>query len=292
MIVVCDGSVSPPDPLPHRKLVDTFAQVFSESAVAVHHAYWVSEIEEGATWWCYPDLECNGSVPDPTASELAATAACMGSVTYASKADIRTTLEPVDSASPAARAEQIKAALAQEQDEAVAQQLLDDLVQRVRDGKWALEEDRLVDLAVALKNVRVRDGCLHPEVTSIGRPIEEAWAELVRALPDPYRAEPACLLALTAFLRGDGVMAGVAVDLAIESDPDHSFAKLLRTSMDYGLPPDSVAAAVAQAFTDPAEPAKTHVPRPPITDGPRSLEIHASDPSNPHPPDNAQPPNE
>ncbi|ONI79349.1 hypothetical protein ALI144C_26380 [Actinosynnema sp. ALI-1.44] len=284
VIIVSDGTASPPDPLPHKDLVDALTAVFTTSGVIVHHAYWVSAIEENATWWCYSDLECNGVVPDPAASELAATAACMGTVTYDSKADIRATLEPPDPAPVAARADRIEAALARDQDETVAQQLLADLIQKVRDGVWAPDEQELVDVAVALRNMRVRDGCLRPEVTSIGRPIEEAWAELVRALPDPHRAEPACLLALTAFLRGDGVMAGVAADLALESDPQHSFANLLRTSMDYGMPPDSVAAAVAQAFIDPAEPLEPHTQRPPTADGPRPWEIHAPDPSKPHPP--------
>ncbi|RSM70682.1 DUF4192 domain-containing protein [Kibdelosporangium aridum] len=259
VIIVCDGEVRPPDSLPHKKLVDAIGTVFASSGVLLHHAFWVPAIEKNLTWWCYTDLECNGLVPDPTSCTLAATAAAMGAVTYDSKEDLRATLEPADRSPLAQRTERIEAALNLNQDEAHARQLLEDLIKEAREGTWTLSEERLVDLAVALSNVRVRDGCLRPEVTSIGHPIEQVWTELVRALPTPYRAEPACLLALTAFLRGDGVLAGVAIDVALQANPEHTFANLMRTSMDFGLPPDAVASAIAGSFLAPTPPAP---PRP------------------------------
>nr|WP_042181059.1 DUF4192 domain-containing protein [Kibdelosporangium sp. MJ126-NF4]CEL14779.1 hypothetical protein [Kibdelosporangium sp. MJ126-NF4]CTQ96592.1 hypothetical protein [Kibdelosporangium sp. MJ126-NF4] len=286
VVIVGDGIVEPSDPLPHKELVEAFSQVFGSSGVLVHHAYWVPSIEENVAWWCYSDKDCHGLVPNPDATELAATAACLGTVTYDSKAELRATLEPTDRSPLAARAERIEAALKQDQDPTQAHNLIEDLVAKVKDGTWALDEEYLVDLAVALRNVGVRDGCLRPEVTSIGRPVEEVWSELTRALPDPYRAEPACLLALTAFLRGDGVLAGVAVEAALDANPEHTFANLLRSSMDFGLPPDSVASAVAQAFTEPQEVLETHTPSPTETGAqspppvapPATMEIHTPNP--------------
>lgn len=254
VIVVCEGEVRPPDSLPHNKLVDAIGTVFAASGVLVHHAFWVPAIEENLTWWCYTDLECNGLVPDPTSCTLAATATAMGVVAYDSKEELRTTLEPTDRSPLAERAERIEAAAKLNQDEARGRRLLEDLIEEAREGTWTLSEERLVDLAVALSNVRVRDGCLRPEVTSIGHPIEQVWTELTRALPAPYRAQPACLLALTAFLRGDGVLAGVAIDVALHADPEHSFANLMRTSLDFGLPPDAVASAIAESFLQPTPP--------------------------------------
>jgi hypothetical protein len=108
-----------------------------------------------------------------------------------------------------------------------------------------LDDDRIVDLAVALTHMRVRDGCLRPEIVQLGQPLEQFWTDLTRVLPIPYRAEAACLLAFTAFLRGDGAKAGVALDAAMEADPEHRAAHLLRYSMDWGLPPESVAEAIS-----------------------------------------------
>jgi Domain of unknown function (DUF4192) len=248
VLVVCDGSVDPPLPLPHSALVEAVTKVFGAVGVAVYHALWTPEIKKGANWWCYTNLECNGQVPDPAASVLAAASAASGVVTYDSRAEMRASLEPADHSPLPLRAERIAAALRLKPDEVRATKLVEDAIADVRDGTLTLDDDRIVDLAVALTHVRVRDGCLKPEIINLGKPLEELWAGLTRALPIPYRAEAACLLAFTAFLHGDGARAGVAVDAALEADPEHSGAHLLRYSMDWGLPPEAVAEAVAGAF--------------------------------------------
>ncbi|MBP2330956.1 hypothetical protein JOF56_011341 [Kibdelosporangium banguiense] len=248
VLVVCDGVVDPPLPLPHSALVEAVTKVFGAVGVAVYHAFWTPEIAKDASWWCYTNLECNGQLPDPTSSPLAAASAASGSITYDSRAEMRASLEPVDRYPLALRAERIKAALLHQPDEARATKLVADAIADVRDGTLTLDDDRIVDLAVALSHMRVRDGCLKPEVIQLGRPLEQLWADLTRALPVPYRAEAACLLAFTAFLQGDGAKAGVALDAALEANPEHWGAQLLRYSMDWGLPPTAVAEAVAHAF--------------------------------------------
>ncbi|MCE7009611.1 DUF4192 domain-containing protein [Kibdelosporangium philippinense] len=271
VVVVCDGEARPEEPLPHSRLVDIIGVVFAASGVMVHHAFWVPEIKANLMWWCYMHVDCNGSIPDPSSSMLAAAAAAVGVVTYDSKEELRATLEPADRSPLPQRAERIKAALELNQNEARSRQLIDELVAEAREGTWTLGEDRLVELGVAFSNFRVRDGCMRPEVTSIGHPIEQLWTEITRALPAPYRAEPACLLALTAFLRGDGVLAGVAVDVALQANADHTFANLMRSSMDCGLPPAMVAQAVADAFAGPP-PDETAVENPPICGNPINTE--------------------
>ena len=57
------------------------------------------------------------------------------------------------------------------------------------------------------------------------------------ALPPPERAEPASLLAVHAYLRGEGVLANMAIDVALDADPGHHLALLLRESIDRGMPP-------------------------------------------------------
>lgn len=248
VLVVCDGSVDPPQPLPHSALVEAVTKVFGAVGVAVYHALWTTEIKKGTSWWCYTNLECNGQIPDPAASVLAAASAASGSVTYDSRAEMRASLEPTDHTRLPLIAERIAAALRLKPDETRATKLVTDAIADVRDGTLTLDDDRIVDLAVALSHVRVRDGCLRPEVLRLGKPLEQLWTDLTRALPIPYRAESACLLAFTAFLRGDGAKAGVALDAAMEANPEHSGAHLLRYSMDWGLPPEAVAEAVDGAF--------------------------------------------
>src|SRR5262249_60782180 len=67
---------------------------------------------------------------------------------------------------------------------------------------------------------------------------ERLWLALVRAPPAPERAEPAALLALTAYLRGDGGLASVALEAALLACPHHSLSGLLRAALDGGMPPE------------------------------------------------------
>jgi hypothetical protein len=89
---------------------------------------------------------------------------------------------------------------------------------------------------------------------------ERLWLALVRATPAPERAEPAALLALTAYLRGDGALAGVALDAAQQACPHHSLSGLLRAALDGGLPPEllrGVARDAAAALRRPARRSRT-----------------------------------
>jgi hypothetical protein len=70
---------------------------------------------------------------------------------------------------------------------------------------------------------------------------------LVRAIPAPERAEPASLLAVHAYLRGDGVVANMALEVALEANPCHHLALLLRESIDRGMPPGRFRAMVEES---------------------------------------------
>jgi hypothetical protein len=70
---------------------------------------------------------------------------------------------------------------------------------------------------------------------------------LVRATPSPERAEPASLLAFCTYLRGDGVLAGIALEQAEQADPGHRLAELLRESLQSGLPPRQLLKACTNA---------------------------------------------
>jgi hypothetical protein len=105
-------------------------------------------------------------------------------------------------------------------------------------GDVALNDSVVAEVASALCDHRVRDACL-PWCSGSGAvAAERLWLALVRATPAPERAEPAALLALTAYFRGDGALAGVALDAAQQACPHHSLSGLLRAALDGGLPPE------------------------------------------------------
>lgn len=64
----------------------------------------------------------------------------------------------------------------------------------------------------------------------------EALAWLCRTAPTAWRAPVASSLAALAWQSGDGVLAGVAADYALECDPTNRLADLVRLALDRGAP--------------------------------------------------------
>ncbi len=246
VVIIGQDEGRPPDRLPATGQVEALVDVLGGAGVLVDHALWTPEITADSPWWCYDAMECSGTVPDPNATELAAMTVAQGATTYRSRAEMRATLEPIDSRMLSARAERIAMALSQCPDPTYAQRLVDAVIADVREGRRGLDEDRIVDLTVALVHEEVRDSCLEPEVVQLGQAVQDLWLDLTRATPSPYRAEAAGLLAATAFLRGNGALAGVAIDAALDADRNHPLSVLLRQSMDLGLSPEGLAGAIAR----------------------------------------------
>lgn len=83
---------------------------------------------------------------------------------------------------------------------------------------------------------RIAGNCLEETAAAA----ESLWIDLLRRAPAPLDAAPATLLAMSSWARGDGAMANVALDRALDSDPSYSLALLLRTALDHALPPGTV----------------------------------------------------
>jgi hypothetical protein len=67
-------------------------------------------------------------------------------------------------------------------------------------------------------------------------------------MPPPLDTAPATLLALSAWLRGDGATAGLALRRARDGDPRYVLAALLETALDGGVPPATLRAWVASGL--------------------------------------------
>ncbi len=63
------------------------------------------------------------------------------------------------------------------------------------------------------------------------------WTDVVRRAEPAYLPAPAALLAFTAWQCGNGALANVALDRALDADPSYSMALLLRDTIDAGVPP-------------------------------------------------------
>jgi hypothetical protein len=94
-------------------------------------------------------------------------------------------------------------------------------------------------LTVALADVQARDAV----ATLILTREEELLSLLVqvaRQVVAPHDAPVCTLLAWTAYARGEGALANVALDRVLGGCPDDSLALLLRAALDGGVHPDEV----------------------------------------------------
>ena len=112
-------------------------------------------------------------------------------------------------------------------------------VARVSSGERLLAPE-YAELALALDNVTVRDSVLALAVGPFAEDAEQLWILLARNLPDPERANPAALLGYSAYLRGDGPFAGIALDAALDAEPGHVLATLLDGALHSGMRPAEV----------------------------------------------------
>lgn len=254
LVVVGAHEYTLDEELPHRAVVRECETVFADVGIPVLHQLWAPDTAGGAQWRCYEDTECAGVVPDPNSSALAAASVTAGVVTYNRREDITATLAPADDDTLARRADLLAAASRRaEPDQGALGRGVERFhavlaaIDRAMDGVLPSTDEELVDLALAVGDHRVRDTCLVMDGESRAAAAERLWTTLVRGVPAPERAEPACLLAFAAYLRGDGVLAGIALDTAAAADSGHRLSDLLRNALWTGLPPTRLRVAVQRA---------------------------------------------
>jgi hypothetical protein len=110
-----------------------------------------------------------------------------------------------------------------------------------------LSDRQVARLAWGLRDADLRDRALTLALGESAPGAEVVWTELTRRAPTPLDAAPATLLAVSAWLRGDGALANVALDRALGSEPGYTLAGLLRTALDACLPPAVVRQVIREA---------------------------------------------
>ncbi|MGI9207167.1 MAG: DUF4192 domain-containing protein [Rhodococcus sp. (in: high G+C Gram-positive bacteria)] len=261
-ILVDDRLQDPHGPAAGRAhaLLEEFAAYLATADIVLGGALAVPAIDAGATWFV-PGRDDSGTVPDPDASVVAATRVFDGNPIRRTRSELTTLLEPSPASFRADVASRLDAAvdardLAYERaersggsaaaDRAELETLLA-LVLPGRDGEHLLPGE-CAELAVILANRTVRDAALALATGPWAGAAERLWVDLVRALPDPERADAAALVAFGAYVRGDGPFAGVALGVALESDPRHRLSDLLDQALQAGLRPDAIRSLAATGY--------------------------------------------
>ena len=111
-----------------------------------------------------------------------------------------------------------------------------------RDGHEAAE------LALALQDLLLRDEVLTWSVRRESA-LLALLLHLARATPAPYDAPVCACLAWVAYGRGDGATAGIALERALTTDPQHGLALLLSSALDRQVAPRQLRAVAVRTAT-------------------------------------------
>lgn len=230
----------------HRELVEMLRKTLEDKDILLTHSSWVPKIAHGQQWRCYDDPLCTDTVPDPQSSALAAATAVAGDTTYPDREAMAAHLAPDPEEMVAYRRKLLAAYRSSSTPSYTDQDLHADLklLGHALDAATnsyelpTLTDHQMVRLGRALSQGPVKDECLAMALSDEPEAAERLWTVLIRGLPAPERAEPAFLLAMSAYLRGAGVIAALALKIVMEANPLHRLAVLLDYALQRGMPPD------------------------------------------------------
>jgi hypothetical protein len=237
-----------PDDLPHRALVDELAEELREAGIRSLDAVCVVG-DRIRSYWC-EDLSCcppEGRRADPRELlRVRATLVAHGSAPLSSREALVHSLDERPGDDP------LRTAVDRARDGVVIRMPsgTEPRVRHVVDGLRGLASDprndaTLVRLVVLVgwlcASVRSRDLLLRtltvdpePQVLAAARTV---LGEAVRCASGESVAPVGSVLAVCAWVDGDGAAARVALDRALDADPAYSLAGLVAAALDTGTPP-------------------------------------------------------
>jgi len=209
-----------------------------EAGVEPFAVLWAAGTRPGGSWACYDlpgqDCRCRGEVPAPQPEAVAAASARRGRGVLPDRAAVGDVLAADGDAALRRRARlwarELDAAAARagtgpEPDRTAEHRAV--LRRAVEDAaacRLVVDDATVLRFCAAFTAPDIRDDavrlCLGPDAPAA----EQLWAALSRAMPSPELADPAALFAVCALLRGDGALASIAVERALDVRPRHPIA--------------------------------------------------------------------
>ncbi|WP_280202243.1 DUF4192 domain-containing protein [Nocardia cyriacigeorgica] len=245
MIVLVDDSAAS-ESATRRRLVRLLCEAFADTSVPVAGAWVTPWIEAGAQWWSITNPAIAGTVPDPMSGVVAAAIAASGGPIRRSREEISAlvALDPsgatqLDAVLPAALDEvhhRWRVAGDRGELDAARREAIEFILDRIRgiSRREQLSSDDLARIALTVADGVVGVVMLAVSAGEHADAAEALWLRLTRCLRGAVRADPAALLAYSAYLRRDGPLAGSAIDAASAADPDHPLADLLADALRDG----------------------------------------------------------
>ncbi len=240
VVVSEEGATCPSCGEQLRALVDDVASELGRRGDQLLDAVMVDRITAGGRWSCIDRCGVSGVLDDPASSVMAAAAVVGGRRMYGSRAELAATVA-VDAERVAALAPLLGAGGAVESVAGSVRAAVDAM--RRMAGGAVLSDVELAGVATSLVDKRVRDALFN--VGDETAAAESLWMLLARVLPTPFRAEALTLLAFSSYLRGEGPLAGVALEAALADDPAHRMAGMLDVALQSGMAPDKLRSLIA-----------------------------------------------
>ncbi|MEU1980287.1 DUF4192 domain-containing protein [Nocardia sp. NPDC019395] len=252
LVVLVDDSLKDPEiSVPqHIPVLGELERRLASAAVPVRAAWAAHTISAGDPWWSLTDPGQYGRIADPATSRVTLSRVLDGRPVRHSRDEL-TALIAADSPLCAEVSAELDAARARAKDRYAAAAGREDPIGFLRgelmtvlwlivsaESGAELAARELAEIAVALRDRELRDCMFALAGTAHAEAAEQLWVRLTSALRGADRAETAALLGYFAYVRGDGPFAGIALDAALEADPQHSMAALLHTALEAGMRPE------------------------------------------------------
>lgn len=235
-------------------VMDAFRSSMAQGGIAVGDAV---RVDEGR-YWSYLDTNPDAPVEGTPLEADSVDARTLDQVgqAQASRSDLVDSLAPLTGERAEAQ-RQVAARVAREHEEQLARGdeegayragvgVVDQALTAAREGAPVTDEDH-ARISQHMTDVRVRDAAWARLDREHAEQHKQMLTETVRRAQPGTVAAPASLLAFTAAQQGQGALANVALDRALQDDPGYSMAHLLGDMLNIGMPP--------QAFTSPMTPA-------------------------------------
>jgi hypothetical protein len=233
----------------HLQLAGTLARSLAGHGIDLHAVHVVDRIAVGGRWHCVDGCGDGGVIEDPGASPLAAAAVLDGRRLYRRRTELQQVVATVDGGRRRRVAEAIEqhptpgGGLTDQQARDAVHATMALAAQCAGGSEPGRSEPGDADLpAVACANAapRVRDTLYALAVGDGAADAESLWVLLARVLPEPWRLEALTLLAFSAYARGDGPLAGIALEAALRCDPAHRMAGMLEQALQCGMRPEQI----------------------------------------------------
>lgn len=234
----------------HASVIDAVARAVGKDGCALIGAHVTREIATGSRWWSLLDDPRTGLVPDPDVSPVTTAHVLEGRQIRGSRGELadlltgdRSRRREVARALPELRAGQAERFGGQRTGRSFSARKKLEFVLFEIDNLASGEQPSaraFAALALALEHRTVRDAVMALAIGEKDLAAEALWLAMTRVLPHPERADAATLLGFSAYVRGDGPLAGIAFETALAADPAHRLAWMLDSALQGGIRPEAM----------------------------------------------------